>query len=385
MIRIALPLVLLGALLPAQTSSTFTISSTGSVTPVSSGFGVLLAGTATLTGFGTAQLSSSFTIPTASGIVASTPITANVVLVFSTGDILLGQVVVPAGYFIPQLGQTTSATASFTITGGSGGFVNASGSFLNLTVNATVTGNGASVQASGSGTVWTPSAHTVGTPSYSGSFAHFASGSGWETILTLVNKGTTSAQTVINFYDESGNPSTVPLDFPQGAAPTNAATYSQTIAPGAVAVIESQGGTNLSVGSVELLADGKVSGFLIFRYLPTVQEAAVNLQVQNASTYTLPFDNTAGISTGIALSSSSLTPAAVGVLVLDDKGATLATDTITLPGRGHTSFVLGTHYSATGNVRGSIQFQTPAGAEIGVIGIRALPTGAYTTIPPIGN
>lgn len=386
MLRIALPLFVLCAALPAQTSSTFTVNATATVTAsTGSGVSVQVAGTGTLTGFGTAQVSSSFTIATGTGIVGTTPITATLVMVFGNGDVLLGQLVVPAGYFVPKLGQTSSAVASFTIIGGSGGFVNASGSFLNLTVNATPNGNNVTVLGSGSGTVLAPSAHVTGTPSYTGSFAHFASGAGWETIITLINEGTANAQAQVNFYDESGNPSTLPLDFPQGAAPTNASTYSQTLKPGAVAVIESQGGTTTSVGSAQLLSDGKVSGFLIFRYLPTVQEAAVNLQVQSASSYTLLFDNTGGISTGIALSATSITPTAVQVLVLDDQGTTLTTDTITLPGRGHTSFVLGTRYSATGNVRGTIQFQAPAGSEIGVIGIRALSTGAYTTIPPIGN
>jgi hypothetical protein len=385
MLRTAIPLFLLSVGLHAQTSSTFTVNANATATATSGGFAVVLNGTGTLTGYGTAQVSSSFTIPTTSGIVSSTPITAALVMVFGTGDVLLGQFVVPAGYIIPQLGQTTSASASFTITGGSGAFVNASGSFLNLSVSATPTGNTVIVQATGTGTILTPSAHVTGTPSYAGSFAHFASGGGWETIITLINKGTTSANAQVNFFDESGNPSPLPLDFPQGAAPTTASTYSQTIKPGTVAVIESQGGANTSVGSAQLLADGNVSGFLIFRYLPTVQEAAVNLQVQNSGTYTVPFDNTTGISTGIALSTTSTNSTSVQILVLDDKGTTLATDTISLPGRGHTSFVLGIRYTAAANARGSIQFTPLAGAQIGVIGIRALPTGAYTTLPPIGN
>ncbi len=385
MLRTAFPLLLLCASLGAQTTSTFTVNATATATSAPSGLAITIAGTGTLTPYGTAQISSSFTIASVSGIVGTTPITSTLVMVFGTGDVLLGQLVVPAGYIVPQLGQTSSAAASFTIVGGSGAFANASGSFMNLTVSATPTGNNVSVQASGSGTILTPSAHVIGTPSYTGSFAHFASGGGWETIITLINKGTTNAQAQVNFFDESGNPSMLPLDFPQGASPTTASTYSQTIKPGTVAVIESQGGTNTSVGSAQLLSDGNVSGFLIFRFLPTVQEAAVNLQVQNAATYTLPFDNTTGISTGVALSATSTTSTSVQILVLDDKGATLATDTIILPGRGHTSFVLGTRYSATNNLRGTIQFQALAGAEIGVIGIRALPTGAYTTIPPIGN
>jgi hypothetical protein len=152
-----------------------------------------------------------------------------------------------------------------------------------------------------------------------------------------------------------------------------------------VEVIESQGGTTLSVGSAQLLSDGKVSGYLIFRYQPTLQEAAVPLQIQNAATYTLPFDNTGGVATGIALSTTSSTQTAVQVVILSDTAAPIATDTLMLAPRGHMQFVLGTNYPATGNMRGTIQFQAPAGSQIGVIGIRALASGAYTTIPPIGN
>jgi hypothetical protein len=263
--------------------------------------------------------------------------------------------------------------------------LNASGFFPNLTISATPNGTTTAVQGSGTGTILAPSAHVAGTLSYAGSFAHFASGAGWETIITLINKGTASAQAQVNFYDESGNPATVPLDFPQGGPTVNGPNYTTTIKPGAVAVVESQGGTNLSVGSAQLLSDGKVTGFLIFRYLPTVQEAAVNLQVQNASTYTLPFDNTGGVSTGIALSATSASSTTVQIVIQDDKGTLLTTDTVTLPPRGHLSFVLGIQYTAAAGVRGTIQFQSPVGSQVGVIGIRALATGAYTTIPPIGN
>ena len=84
-----------------------------------------------------------------------------------------------------------------------------------------------------------------------------------------------------------------------------------------------------------MLADNKVSGFLIFRYLPTLQEASVPLQVQNSSTYTLPFDNTGGISTGIAMSTTSTTAINVQLTIEDDKGTLITTDTVALAPRGH--------------------------------------------------
>jgi hypothetical protein len=386
MLKIISPLLLLGALIPAQTASTITINTTAVATAAGAGYNLAISGTGTLTGFGTGQLFAYGSIPTLSGLVTTTPLTISGTMVFTTGDALSGQFVVAAGYLIPQLGQSVFANPTFTITGGTGAFAGASGYFPNLSITASgANAAGTSIQGTGNGTVLLPASHTTGTLSYSGSFAHFASGVGWDTIITLVNEGTTSAQAQLNFFDESGNPSTLPLDFPQGAASISASSVSQSIKPGTVLVIDSQGGTTLSVGSAQLLSDGKVSGFLIFRYLPTVQEAAVDLETQSSSTYTMPFDDTGGISTGIALSVASSSAATIQILVQDDKGNTLATDTISLPGHGHTSFVLGTRYTAAGNVRGSIQFQGSAGSEIGVIGIRALASGAYTTIPAIGN
>jgi hypothetical protein len=385
MYRIALPLILLCAAGSAQTTSSFTFNVTATVATGGTSYGITATGTGTLTGYGTAQLLATGTITTLSGLLTTTPIPMSVTMIFGSGDVLSGQLVIPAGFLIPQLGQPASAAVTFTIQGGTGGFANASGYFPTLTLSTGATGTITTVQGNGSGLVYAPASHVSGTPSYAGSFAHFASGGGWDTIITLVNKGTTSAQAQVNFYTESGAPSPLPLDFPQGASPTTASTYTTVLKPGAVAIIDSQGGATTSVGSAQLLSDGKVSGYLVFRYVPTLQEAAVPLQLQNSTTYTLPFDNTNGISTGIAMATASTTSTTVQILVTNDQGAQIATDTIVLPGLGHHQFVLGTNYPASNSVRGTIQFQVPAGSQIGVIGIRALASGAYTTIPPIGN
>ena len=133
MLRTALPILFLCVSVHAQTNSTLTFNASGTGMTAGAGLSFLVTGTSTLTGFGTAQLLASSTIPTLVGVVTSTPITSSVTMIFSTGDVLSGQLVVPAGYLIPQLGQTTSGAASFTITSGSGAFSNASGYFPNLT------------------------------------------------------------------------------------------------------------------------------------------------------------------------------------------------------------------------------------------------------------
>ena len=51
------------------------------------------------------------------------------------------------------------------------------------------------------------------------------------------------------------------------------------------------------VGSAQLTTTGTVSGFAIFRYNPTGQEAVVPPETRNASAYVLAFDNTNGLAT----------------------------------------------------------------------------------------
>jgi hypothetical protein len=189
----------------------------------------------------------------------------------------------------------------------------------------------------------------------------------------------------VNFFDDNGNPLTLPLTFPQGSmAAMSAATVTQTIRAGGELVIESQGPESLlTLGSAQLSTDGNIGGFIIFRYNPTGQEAAVPLQVQSAATYTLSFDNTGGLGTGVAVANASNQPVTVQATIRDDTGAMLATDSIRLPGSGHLSFGLSDRYAAAAQHRGTIQFQTPANGQISVLGIRAATSGAYTTIPAV--
>jgi hypothetical protein len=127
-----------------------------------------------------------------------------------------------------------------------------------------------------------------------------------------------------------------------------------------------------------------VSGFVIFRH--NNQEAVVPLESRNASGYIVAFDNTGGTATGIAVNAVSTGPVNVPVVVRDDTGAQIATDTIALAANGHYAFTLGTdRYLTAATTRGTIEFDTPSGAQIGALGIRIPggPAHTYTTPPPL--
>ena len=151
-------------------------------------------------------------------------------------------------------------------------------------------------------------------------------------------------------------------------------------------MIASSGTPNLLTGSAQLSTAGHVSGFVIFRH--NNQEAVVPLESRNAGGYIIAFDNTGGTATGIAVNAVSKGQVNIPVTIRDDTGAQIATDTLNLAANGHLAFTLATQkYPVTANIRGTIEFDTPAGAQIGVLGIR-IPTGAahaYTTLPALAK
>ena len=230
-----------------------------------------------------------------------------------------------------------------------------------------------------------PALANVGTGG--GVFPHVAIANGWKTSFVLVNTGVSSAQGQLNFFDDAGNPLILPLSSPQsgGVVFTTASSVNRTMNAGATLVVESTGpdANPLQIGSAQLTTDGNISGFAIFRYEPTGQEAVVPLESRNASSYLLAFDNTGGTATGVAVSSSSPQAVSVPVVIRDDTGAQIGSGAIPLAANGHSSFVLGSQFPLTEGIRGTLEFAAPAGGQIGVLGIRTPPANTFTTLPAL--
>jgi len=219
-----------------------------------------------------------------------------------------------------------------------------------------------------------------------GSAAHIAVANHWKTTIVLINAGGNSAQAHVRFYDDNGNPLTLPLTFPQGDIPTSASGVDRTLAANATLVMESSGPDTspLKVGSMQLTTDGKVSGFVIFRH-SNGQEAVVLLENRAANAYLLAFDNTGGVVTGVAVNNASPQAATVPVIIRDENGTLIGSGSIGLAANGHNAFVMSTLFPATANIRGTLEFDTPVGGQIGVVGIRTTPKPTFTTLPPLAK
>lgn len=227
----------------------------------------------------------------------------------------------------------------------------------------------------------------------SGSLSQLASGGGWKTTITITNSGDASVEATLNFFADSGAPLTLPISSPAisilypGATET-ASTFQFSVKAHGTTVLETElPGQSAQAGWAQLIAGSTVSASAVFRLNQATgpQEAVVPLETRNGS-FVLPFDNT-GFATGVAVANLAPIPASIPVTVWDESGALLGHDTIRLPPHGHTSFVLAdANHSAnlsklTANRRGMVEFDRPPLGQISVIGIRACPTGAFTSIP----
>ncbi len=229
----------------------------------------------------------------------------------------------------------------------------------------------------------------AGTGTGGGAMAHIASGAGWQTTFTLVNTGPTAATASLSFFGDAGSAISLPLSFPQTGTASLANNVNQSIpAGGSLIVVVQDSGGAVATGSAVLATTGNVGGFAVLRSNPTGQEAAVPLQAVNAPSYILAFDNTGGLSTGLAIATLAAQAASVNVIIRDDTGAQIGTGSINLPAQGHTSFVStdtsSGGWAVTAGVRGTIELDTPSGGQIAPLGLRfAAISGGFTltTIP----
>jgi len=218
-----------------------------------------------------------------------------------------------------------------------------------------------------------------------GAIAHTTYNGGFTSFFYLVNTGTTSANFTLSFFDESGNPLPVPLSLPQSGTMTTTSALTRPLAAGAMLVVETQANDAAQsiVGSAQLTSTGNVSGFEIFRWTTFGQEASVPLETRTPNSFVLVFDNTNGLTTGVALANVAGSAANVTLNIYGDTGAQLQTAAVNLSAQGHTSFLLpdADRYPVTANRRGKVEFVVPPGGNINAVGLRAKADGTLTTIP----
>jgi hypothetical protein len=226
-----------------------------------------------------------------------------------------------------------------------------------------------------------------------GSIAHVTSGGGWKSTITLINTGSASEEAVVSFYDDNGNPLSLPVTYPQapglGGAPTPAlaSVLDRTVGPGAELLIETAGPDDqpTQAGWALVQASGSLTGYSLFRWgtAPHQQEAVTALENRTPASFLLSFDQTGGYVLGIAVANASTPAANVTATLYDDTGVSIGGTTLPLPAMGHTAFMLTDKFPAAAGRRGTLVLTPPAGAQISTVAFRANNEGSLATVLPL--
>jgi hypothetical protein len=223
-------------------------------------------------------------------------------------------------------------------------------------------------------------------------FGQVVSGGPWKTTLTLVNVSRAPAAGKLNFWGSDGQPLLLPLAFPGvgGPPPALASSIGFSLDPGATLVVESEAldALDTQIGWVELQDAKEVLGFAVLRLKLAPDrnaEAMLAFDQRQGSAFLVPYDNSDGFQTGIAVTNQSPdSPADLTLVLRDEAGSTLSTEFLSLPARGHVSMATGDTYKSISGRRGTIEVRSSSsGSRINVLGLRFSPFGSFTSIPTI--
>jgi hypothetical protein len=107
----------------------------------------------------------------------------------------------------------------------------------------------------------------------------------------------------------------------------------------------------------------------------------MTLDTRLSTSLLVPYDNTAGSQTALAIANQSANAQTITVTLFDQNGNQLVSSPMNLPAFGHTSFFVNSQYSQSANQLGVVQFQGSAGVT--GVGLRFTTAGSFTSIPII--
>ena len=193
---------------------------------------------------------------------------------------------------------------------------------------------------------------------------------------------TEPAPATLRFWkDDDGSPLRLQIEGVIGSA---SETFAATIPVGGSLTLITRGlDPAASQGWAELATTKKIGGLAVFRQsVPgrPDQEAGVAIAT-SVNRFVLPFDNTQGFVTSMALVNTNGAQAVlVSVAARDETGVQIATDSLRLGPRGHAAIALQDRFPSLANRRLVVEFST-TNADLSGLGLRFNPSGAFTSFP----
>ena len=204
--------------------------------------------------------------------------------------------------------------------------------------------------------------------------AHAADGDAFKTSVLLTNGSSAPAAYTLRFNDDHGNIPSTRFELDTGSAPLTG-----SIPAGSSVTIRTAGLGNLTIGGwAELTAPASVGGSVIYSQqvpnLPSLQEGTATIIGSGSKHFFLPFDNTAGGVTAVAITNPDATlTGTISITFRYSDGTSTVTSLDPLPSRNHTAFAL-----STAGKRGVAE--VTSNVPLFTVVFRANSTGALTSL-----
>jgi hypothetical protein len=208
-------------------------------------------------------------------------------------------------------------------------------------------------------------------------------GGPWLTAIAVTNIGSSQTTASLTFFQETGGGATSPwnLNFVEM---TSVQVQDLVLAAGTTVLLHTQGiAANTTIGWGQLFeADGtgSVVAYAIFtqRVPGRTDQDGTAPAAAAASRILVPFDNTAGAVSSMAIANATSSSLSVNVGIRTSGGTTQPA-AITLPPQGHSSFSFPTQFTATAGTDGLAEFYAPSGS-FSIVALK-FNAGAFTTAP----
>jgi len=207
--------------------------------------------------------------------------------------------------------------------------------------------------------------------------AQVVDGGNFITQFVIVNLEQTQVFFQFKFSGDTGSALNIPVQNGYSGALAGALApgdsfYAQSIGPG----------DPLLQGAATILSTGRVGVVAILKRVITGQpdsEATV-VGMPAGNNIFMPYDNTQGFVTSIAVSNNNPTQSLSISMTFTSDSGTQSQATVSLPALGHLAFVLPTTYSSTAGARGSIHFSASS-PDLFVVGLSFGPNNSITSLP----
>jgi hypothetical protein len=215
-------------------------------------------------------------------------------------------------------------------------------------------------------------------------FAQLVDGDSWKTEITIMNLNEGFEGFTMRFYGDDGQPLT--LSFVDLG---NRSLITAALPPFGSVTYRTTGGLGpLKQGWGRIEFNTGVAATAVIRSeVPgrVPLEAVVPFDEDLTRRVAIPYDHLNGFLTGLALANTSeFSSITIQLNFRDESGASIFTTSFPLGPRRHRAFVLSWEYPNMANRKGILEI-SGGNLQMGIVGLRFGPTGAFSTILPMDN